>query len=262
MTVRAISYGGGVQSTALLVLAAQGHVNFSAALFANVGDHAENPATLVYVKEHAAPFAAAHGVALHELRWVSKGITRDLYDDLVGPLRSIDIPVKMAGGAPGNRKCTDRYKIAVVRRWCEANGATREDPAVVAVGISTDEIERANNRRTGATEQVVYPLLDLGISRTECTRIIRDAGLPVPPKSSCWFCPFQRPQQWAEMRRDQPERYEAAVALEGRLNEKREMLGKDPVYLAKAGTLLGMLDEAQPSLFDGPEGCDSGYCWT
>ena len=46
-----ISYGGGVQSTALVVLAATGRLGkVDAALFSNVGDDSEEPATLRYVR--------------------------------------------------------------------------------------------------------------------------------------------------------------------------------------------------------------------
>ena len=41
--LRAVSYGGGVQSTALLVLAAERKIDFPLFVFANVGDRAENP---------------------------------------------------------------------------------------------------------------------------------------------------------------------------------------------------------------------------
>lgn len=40
------STGGGVQSTACLVLAAQGKIPYRTFVFANVGDKAESPATL------------------------------------------------------------------------------------------------------------------------------------------------------------------------------------------------------------------------
>ena len=50
MTLRTVSYGGGVQSTALLVLAAQRQIDYSIFLFANVGDDSENPATLRYLE--------------------------------------------------------------------------------------------------------------------------------------------------------------------------------------------------------------------
>ncbi len=54
---RIVSYGGGVQSTALMVLAARGRIDFRTFVFANVGDDSEHPATLAYIAGHAAPFA-------------------------------------------------------------------------------------------------------------------------------------------------------------------------------------------------------------
>ena len=68
MSVSVVSYGGGVQSTALLVLAAQGEIDYRTFLFANVGDDSEHPASLRYVREVAAPYAAAHGIELAELQ--------------------------------------------------------------------------------------------------------------------------------------------------------------------------------------------------
>jgi hypothetical protein len=43
MALRFFSYGGGVQSTAALVLAAQGKIDYPVFLFANVGDDSEHP---------------------------------------------------------------------------------------------------------------------------------------------------------------------------------------------------------------------------
>jgi 3'-phosphoadenosine 5'-phosphosulfate sulfotransferase (PAPS reductase)/FAD synthetase len=52
--LRAFAYGGGVHSTAALVLAAAGRIDFPVFLFANVGDDSEHPATLRYVRDLAA----------------------------------------------------------------------------------------------------------------------------------------------------------------------------------------------------------------
>jgi len=38
-----------------------------------------------------------------------------------------------------------------------------------------------------------YPLYDLGHNRQDCIRIIQTAGLPVPLKSACFFCPSSQP---------------------------------------------------------------------
>lgn len=268
MTLRAISYGGGVQSTALVVLAAQGVIDFPVALFSNVGDDSEHPATLDYVRTIATPWAAERGVTIHELHRTRRdGTPVTLRAKLETPgSRSLDIPVRMANGAPGRRSCTADFKIKVISKWLKAHGATKDEPATVAIGISTDELERSRNRRPEPCQQVVYPLLDLNINRGECEAIIRRAGLPVPPKSACWFCPFHRPSTWAEMRRDEPDLFWQSVALERLLNERRDALGKDHVWFTRFNKPLDeAIAEAQPSLFDdhgGIETCDSGACFT
>ncbi|TXJ78589.1 phosphoadenosine phosphosulfate reductase [Streptomyces lavendulae] len=265
---RVFSYGGGVQSTAALVLAAQGRINFPTFVFSNVGDDSERKATLRYVEEHAKPFAARYGIEFIEVqRHRRDGSTETLMQRLERPgSRSISIPVRMANGAPGNRQCTADFKIKVIGKWTKEHGATPDNPAIVGIGISLDEIQRANSRRQVPHEQAVYPLLELGIRRIDCERIIRDAGLPVPPKSSCFFCPFHRPEFFQDMRRSEPAEFEKACQLEDLLNQRRDELGKDHVYLTRFNRPLR---EAIPDgvdllpIFDEADGaCDSGYCFT
>lgn len=65
MTLRIISFGGGRQTMAMLVLVASGELGaIDAAVFANVGDDSENPDTLSYLRDFAHPYAKAHGIAL------------------------------------------------------------------------------------------------------------------------------------------------------------------------------------------------------
>ncbi|WP_431993331.1 phosphoadenosine phosphosulfate reductase [Streptomyces albogriseolus] len=262
-----VSYGGGVQSTALLVLAAHGHIPYDTFLFANVGDDSEHPATLRYLREIATPFAAENGIALHILeRRRRDGTTETLRERLVRPgSRSIPIPVRMSNGAPGRRSCTADFKIKVVGRWLRENGATKETPAQVAIGISVDEIHHANRRRSEPHEEIVYPLLDLGLRRTDCHGIIEQAGLPIPPKSACFFCPFKTLQQWQEMRRSEPELFAQAAELEAALIAQRATLGRDPAYLTRrAKPLPEAIPQATPlPLVDSDEAeCDSGWCMT
>lgn len=269
MTV--ISYGGGVQSTAMIVLATQGKLGLDVthALLGNVGDDSEHPATLSYVRELMIPWAGARGIEVLELHretgrgalcegsgsreWIRLDLTgaracgqcrrpfdadaeldeipdhrpiETLYGRLMKPeSRSLPIPVRMANtGAPGRRSCTRDFKIQVVGRWLRAHGATADNPATVAIGISTDEIQRMNNKRIEPYERPAYPLIDLGLSRADCMDVIAKAGLPVPPKSSCYFCPFHRPSTWAEQRRDEPVLFDRSAHLEDTLNDRRRRL--------------------------------------
>lgn len=266
--LRSISYGGGVQSTALLVLAAQKRIDFPLFLMANVGDDSENPATLRYLEEYAKPYAAEHGIELAVLDRVRRDKTIEtLWKRLTRPgSRSLPIPVRMSNGAPGTRSCTADFKIKVIGKELKRRGATPAAPATIGIGISVDEIHRANARKVEPHEEIVYPLLDLGLRRIDCQRVIREAGLPVPPKSSCFFCPFHRPETWHDLRRNEPELFERSCQLEELLNERRDELGKDHVYLTRFGKplrqaipegvdLLPMFDESDGS-------CDSGWCFT
>ncbi|MBB4747761.1 hypothetical protein BJ964_001922 [Actinoplanes lobatus] len=275
--MRAFSYGGGVQSTAALVLSARGRIDFPAFIFANVGDDSEDPLTLDYVARYAKPFAAAHGIDLVEVRRDRRdGTVETLYGRLTREgSRSLPIPVRMANGKPGTRSCTADFKIKLVGRWLKAHGARPDRRAVVGIGISLDEIERVNKRRAAPYETPVYPLIGVGeetgllLRRQDCERIITAAGLPIPAKSACWFCPFHRPSTWAEMRRDRPELFARACDLETLLNERRDMLGRDHVYLTRyARPLADAIPAAQAMLpiFDVSElddaVCDNGACFT
>lgn len=267
--VAACSFGAGVQSTALLALAAAGRIGFRTFLFSNVGDDSEHPATLAYLRDVAVPFAAAHGLELVELHRVPargphKGQRETLYGQLTRPgSKSLSIPVRMANGAPGNRRCTADFKVRVVGAELQRRGASVEAPALVALGISTDEIERAKpGVDPKAPYQVrTYPLLDLGLSRQDCVRIIQQAGLPVPPKSACWFCPFHDLESWRRLKRETPELFDRACALESLLNDRRKELKRDPVWLTRRGRPLATVVDDQLSL-PGLDGCDSGWCMT
>jgi hypothetical protein len=261
------SCGGGVQSTACLVLAAQGVIPYRTFVFANVGDQAESPDTIRYIEQVLKPYAAQHGIEWIDVqRRRRDGTPVDLYEELHRPIRSIDIPVRMSNGAPGNRNCTVEFKIKPIAKWIKRNAPS----CTLGKGISTDEPHRATPSRESDGYTSAYPLIELGISRNDCLRIVREAGLPQPPKSSCWFCPYKTTDQWITMRREKPELFTATAELEEMLNRKRAEIGKDAVYISGVGARKALpITEAIPDqlgLFpewiDEQDGCESGYCMT
>ena len=163
----------------------------------------------------------------------------------------------MANGAPGNRKCTQDYKRAVVRRWLGKGDHT------VGLGISINEFSRMTSDSGYKNIVNEYPLIDLRLTRVDCKKIIRDVGLPIPPKSACWFCPFHKPIEWREMRQKHPDIFQKSVELENCINDKRAVLGKDNVYLTRFGVPLEQAIGDQPFLFDPDDDtCETGYCMT
>lgn len=258
--MRTFSYGGGVQSTAALVLAAQGRLHYDSFLFCNVGEDSENPATLAYFIEYALPYADEHDIVITELQKTRFGEPYTLYECLVGDNRSIKIPAYLSNGAPGNRCCTTEWKIRVVARWLKQHGATSNEPAVTGLGISMDEFHRARSNSGIPWQVLEYPLLKMRMTRKACIDVIKSVGLPVPPKSSCWFCPYHRPQYWTEMRANNPEMFYRAVALENRINEKRDAIGKDIVHIHPKNKPLEIATGEQFDFFNEMDMCESGYC--
>jgi hypothetical protein len=262
--IRVFSYGGGVQSTAALVLAAQGRIDYRTFVFANVGEDSENPDTLAYVENYAKPYALEHGLELIEVWRQRKDGTRvNLYEYAMTSNTTIPIPAYLQSGAPGKRVCTVEWKVNIVAKYIKQLGATKDKPAVVGLGISLDEFQRARTNSRIAWELLEYPLLDLRLTRQDCKRIIAEAGWPVPPKSSCFFCPFHKKDDWLTLRRERPDLFGKAVQLEERINELREQLGKDKVYLHRSLKPISQVIGLQASLFDmnDDELCDSGYCF-
>jgi len=276
----AFSFGGGVQSTAALVLAARGDLpatddsnRWDVFIFANVGEGAEHPETLRYVEEYAKPYAAEHGIELVEIAKRKRdGSIDDLYTHLLKSERSVGIPVRMQSGAPGNRSCTVSWKIRPIAKELRRRGARDEDGkrAIMGIGISLDEIQRAKHWGVvdpGNPHQVKeYPLLRLGVRREDAYRIIEDAGLPRPPRSSCWFCPFHTRTAWMRLRADYPDLFWKAVELERLLIERRRALGKDAVWMTDFLRPLDQVIQDQLSLSldewtgDGAT-CDTGHCF-
>ena len=259
-----ISYGGGVQSTALVVLAAQGELGeTTTAVFANVGDDSEHPDTLTYVRDVVRPWASAHGINVVEIARAGRTLLRDL---LRHDSASVQIPVRMASrGAPGRRRCTADFKIRVIERWLAQHGATKTAPVDLAIGFSIDEIARVSNRTRSDYSTPVYPLLDRGLTRERCRTLVIAAGLPGPPRSACWFCPYHRIGEWQQLRRQRPDLFRRAAKLERYLSARRARLGKDAVYFSsRARPLLDAIPPSrQPSLFEPDDAtCDDGYCWT
>lgn len=264
--VSAFSYGGGVQSTACLVLAAHGEIPCDIFIFANVGEKAENPRTLTYVHEVAMPYAAAHGIELVEVRKrLRGGEPDDLMDRILRTERSLPFPVRMSNGAPGRRSCTAEFKIRVLEKEVRRRGSTKAKPWVVGLGISVDEIHRV---RTGDDprnpyQRITYPLIELDYSRSDCLRIIRDARLPQPPRSACFFCPFHSIDEWRRLKREQPDKFAEAAALEVKLNDRRDNLGKEHVWLTRFNRPITQVVDDQMVLdFGSLDNCETGYCLT
>lgn len=133
--LRVISYGGGVQSTALIVLAVQGIIQADAAVMSNVGDDSELPQTMTYVRDVIQPWAAERGFPVHLADPVRHGQKTTLYQEITkeGSNRTL-IPVFGEKGNPLGRACTADFKVRVINRWLRENGASKKEQSNSSAG--------------------------------------------------------------------------------------------------------------------------------
>lgn len=272
--MRIFSYGGGVQSNAVMVLQAQGKIQpYDVFVFANVGHDSENPATLKYIGEHAKPYMKRHGIEFVEVqKTMADGSRETVKGRIMNTPRSVVIPMRRKGRAPYNRACSIDFKLGVVIKWIKA----QTDECVVGIGMSTDEFTRA--RSTNWTEYDIdgetplgfrrkfeYPLIDKSINRFMCERIIHAAMLPIPPRSACYFCPATGRNEWIEMRRNNPALFYKAVEIENHINKKRGEPDHDRLYIHRD---MRPLEDAVglqyylPFPDWGMDDCNSSSCFT
>jgi len=272
-----ISLGLGVQSTALYYMSSMGMLpRTDHAIFADTGK--EGSGTYRYL-EFLLDWAEKNGgIPITVLR------EKDLYQDLLAvgeSRRFVSIPsfTQNPDGTVGmlKRQCTYEYKIMVVDNYIRDHiyqlpkGAYRPMTAIWH-GISLDEIERMHIPQE-AWKISTYPFLgysshkhenvmpiDWGrrMHREEIVSWYLEMGLPVPPKSACVFCPYQSDRSWADRKKNHPEDFAAAVAVDRAIRDSTSKGINHPTFLHRSCVALDevVFDEAMDEEF----GECSGNC--
>lgn len=221
----AMSFGAGVQSTAMLLLVLK-EPEKAKAIFGELPDRiyfadpgAESIETyqhlqqMIWLTENTPGAPDFWQVSLSSIidsnhlnpRGFAKGIstlplfTKD-HKGKIGMLR---------------RKCTSEYKVKplqkAIRLACGFAPRSRHPGAVgIWLGISTDEATRMTDSRVKWADNL-YPLIDLGWSRRDCYDYCVSHGFK-PAKSRCFFCPFT--SDWDVVKAQQPEEFAKAVAFD------------------------------------------------
>jgi hypothetical protein len=263
-----LSLGGGVQSSALLLMSCRGDLpKPDVAIFADT--EGESGATYRYLADVLEPAAREAGIPLVR---VGKGPLA--HDALTLSRSRPSLPYKTLSrdGEPGymaHRDCTRAYKTrpidAEIRR--RLGGSTRKKTVETWLGISTDEIGRMKQSRH-RWQRLVYPLIDLRMSRADCKRWVVDHGYPPAPRSACVFCPNHSDSYWRAMRDGDPETWAQVVAFDAAARNALPHMDSE-VFLHAQRVPLSQVDLATPQergqlgLFGDDEQCAdaSGACF-
>lgn len=210
--LRLLSLGAGVQSTTLLLLAAEGRLpKLDGAIFSDTGW--EPAAVYKHLDRIDREVAQPAGIPIYR---VGVGNIRNDALDPEHRFASMPLFVKNPDGGDGmtRRQCTSEYKLkpikAQARRllgYPHPRPVPRGMHAEQWIGISRDEIGRAKDSGIGYLKSV-HPLLDMdgaadgreGWTRDDCLRYLRVNGWASTPKSACIGCPFHGNRQWRALR--------------------------------------------------------------
>ena len=209
MVVDFLSYGGGVQSTAMILLAIDGKLERpDHIVFADTGS--EMPHTYQLVEKVKAICRAA-GLPFETVKAKAPLHEQYLAD----------------GGLPviGIRSCTSKWKIEPINRFMRSIVGMGRGKVLVRtwIGITTDERRRATPSTNQWTERR-YPLLELHMSRDDCIHYLKEKGIDAK-KSGCFLCPFQHAQQWSRLKREHPDLFAIALAMEKKAKAQRGFKG-------------------------------------
>ena len=188
-----LSYGAGINTTALMILLVKKRMPLDEAIFADTGGELEE--TYLNV-EMARRYLAKRGIPLT----VVKSPSGTLFDTCV---RRKVIPSQLW------RWSTRDYKIRPIHRYYRSLNAYIKE----YLGIAYDEIERMKENREPYITSL-FPLIDKKMTRSDCIDLIKKEGLPMPVKSGCYFCPFNNVERWAYLARYHPKKFAKAMWLE------------------------------------------------
>jgi hypothetical protein len=210
MALTLASYGGGTNSTALLVELANRGERPDLILFADTGG--ERPETYRYLELFSAWLKQRGFPEITVVRKVRR-------DQTVQTLEENCLEKKMLPSlAYGFKSCSQKFKVQpqdkFVNNWPPAAAAWKRGEQITKlIGYDAGEERRAKNY---SDEKYLfrYPLIEWGWYREECVAAIGAAGLPLPGKSACFFCPASRKPEILALRDQHPALLQRALRLE------------------------------------------------
>jgi hypothetical protein len=221
-----VSYGMGVDSTAMLVGLYRLGIVPDMILFADVGD--EHPDTYDYKPVIDAWLASIGFPPLTVVDYRPKRFKYGEYTNLFGNCWQNKTLPSLAFG---RKACSNKWKIAPMDKHVESVYADRfAKGQQVARAIGYDAGPKDSCRGGSITEDekyvYVYPLRDWGWDRTKCKlEITLEENLTVPRKSSCFFCPSMQKEELKALAIDHPFLAALAVLMEDRAQPNLQKIG-------------------------------------
>jgi hypothetical protein len=230
MGIIVVSYGGGTNSTAMLIgIRERGEQSPDYITFADTGS--EQPHTYDHIKVvndwcESVGFPPITIVKPTQPKMVVDG---SLFNECV---RLGRLPSK----AYGNGSCSMKWKVepqGIFNRKLAKELGIELGDITRYIGYDADELPRYDRAIALQDKQPCkqrFPLIEWDWGRDECVDAIFRAGLPQPGKSSCFMCPSMKKHEIFKLREQYPETFKAVIEM-----ERRAMAGEGQAEASRSG---------------------------
>jgi hypothetical protein len=131
--------------------------------------------------------------------------------------------------------CIDNKIVPMKQiRWCTGEFKSRPFDKYTGknctqyLGITYDERHRAKHK-VYKGKAFRYPLVEKHLNRMDAVKIILAHDLDPPPRSNCWFCPFQTKEEVVRLYLTHPDLYDKMKALEATSCRPGRQLFEKPI---------------------------------
>lgn len=239
------NYGGGTNSGAMLIGMYERGIRPDLITFADTGDWmqepAEKPETYNYVRLFSGWLVARGFPAITIVRHKTDTLYRSC-------MRNGTLPSK-AYGFPG---CSVKFKHQIIQ--AHENEVFGPDEIITkAIGYHAGE-----DRGSGITSKgrycYWYPLKQWRWDQQDCIDAFERHDLPIPMKSSCWFCPSMKPREILWLSKHHPDLFAKAVEMERNAQEYHKAGGGVTKGLGRSWSWESLVaaDQSQLRLFSEP----------
>ena len=212
-----VAYGGGTDSTAMIIECVNRGIKIDYILFADTG--AEKPHTYEYVNRFS-EWCIKNG--LPEIITVKKGGNHETLEEEC--LRMKCLP----SIAYGFKTCSQKYKIQPVDKFfnnlTDAQALWKKRGKITKlIGYDATEKKRSEKillKFNDPKYSLDFPLINWEITRKQCVEIIKNAGLCLPGKSACFFCPSSKVSEIKQLGVNYPELLNRALNIEANADLK------------------------------------------
>lgn len=210
-----VTYGGGTNSTAMIIGLVKSGIKLDLIVFADTGG--ERPDTYAFIELFS--------------NWLEKNgaprVTKLYYETKNGERQTLEEECLMRQTLPaiafGFKTCSQKYKTGVADKFFNNN------PECQAIWKAGEKINKYIGYDAGETKRIEcalkynavdkkyivhYPLYEWGWTRDRCIEEIVAAGLPKPGKSSCFFCPSMKKHEIEKLWQQYPDLFQRAAKME------------------------------------------------